>query len=217
MLRSAGLVTALILAASAAPAAGDGHASLSMQALARYDYSLEVTRKGLNKLFALGTRLVERRGRIKPGPIKSLSVFMRGDGVTVVDARVDKGGLFDLHIEGRFSLEAADRFDFTIEALRVKDPDGNILKALSLRLVEVAVMTNALNRFFRRAKLTDFLELEFRGFSMFGTIGGFFGYERELRFKLKPKAFPSKVLANLHTIHASRKGERLVIQGVLKE
>jgi len=214
---AAAAAAALLVLAVAAPALAD--TTISDAPLARYDYSIEVTRTGLNKLFVIFSQMVLKRQALTSGPLEKLSVAMEPDRTVIVDGVSTLSGLGRIHfrIKGGLYLTAANRFDFLIDDLKVSDADSNIVRTLSLQVAK-AVVVQFLNVFIRSKEVTDYCEVEMQGFiPVIGSIATLFGKKRCFRFILKPDAFPSKVMQGLDTVHASASGERLLIQGVIGE
>ena len=187
--------------------------------LSQYDYSIEVTRSGLNKLFVIFGKMIVKRQSMVDGPLEEINVTMAADKSVALNGivKMKSLGRVRFSLNGNIVLAAPNRFDFLIDSMDLKDANNNLGKDISLKFAKT-VMLQVLGIFVKSKKVTDYLEVETKGFvPVLGSIGTVFGMKRAFRFLLKPEAFPTKVLSGLDTVHASNTGERIIIQGYLKD
>ncbi len=209
------IILVLAFAVSSAAANPD----MSRTPLGQYDYSIEVTRSGLNKLFVIFGKMVVKRQQMTDGPLEQIAVSMAEDKSVELKGIVKTKALgrVQFSLNGNIVLAAPNRFDFLIDKMQLQDAGNNLGKDISLKFAK-SILLQVLGIFVKSKKVTDFLEVETKGFvPVLGTIGTIFGQKRAFRFILKPEAFPSKVLSGLDTVHASNTGERIIIQGVIKD
>lgn len=182
-----------------------------------WDYTVEVSRTGLNKLFVVVSQVIVARQRVTGGPLESLSVTMDPDTTVLIEGVTKLKGLgrVAFRMKGNVVIPEPDRLDFLVDGIRLDAVGTNVPKELSLSVARI-LMLQLLGLFVKNEAVTDYLDVDTRGFvPVLGSIGSFFGVKRAFEFVLKPEAFPTEVVNGLHAVRGSNDGELLVIRGRL--
>ncbi len=199
---------------------------MSPTPLEEYDYCVKITPKGLNRLFRIGKDIFEQRKKNKPGSLEDFSAELQDDGRLRFDGIVKFDGMVKetligkvkFHFLGRMTMDEPNVFKYTLDELSIKRYRGSTLSDISMKLMK-PVLVSILGIIFNNRHITDYLEIDtdITFTPLLGNIMNLLGKKRVIRIKLKPSAYPTKLLENLHVLHCSQQQGRIVFQGTLKE